>query len=93
MRGNEKGDAGGMFKYMWAKPDLAPFGTPLPHQCPQCFSFRPWGKRSHVDGIHSFPCEGSKKDGKRCTHIITFAPPQMRYTSMPKSDWIRYEWA
>jgi hypothetical protein len=80
-------------KYVWAHPDMVPWGNVLPVQCPRCFSYRSFGQRLMGVGAAtsmSFSCNGLFK-GQTCGKVITFPKP-LQVKNLPKSDWIALPW-
>lgn len=76
-------------KYIWAHPDLRPWGRDLPPQCPKCGSFKPWGKKKkRGDGSYSFQCEY----GHGCMGVFISTAPKQEYTTIPNSEWLSFEW-
>jgi hypothetical protein len=95
----KKGDVESL-KYIWANPDLRPYGAVLPFQCPKCFTFRPWAKKKQGSKEHPnaywFSCRGSWYDEKRkdiayCRNILVYQPPKS-YNRVPDSDWFSLAW-
>jgi hypothetical protein len=76
-------------KYVWAHRDMQPWGQPLPAQCPQCKSFRSWGKRKNTQSTAEFRCEAKRKQGD-CNYLFVVEQPGNIVRS--KGDWIDVSW-
>jgi hypothetical protein len=77
-------------KYVWAHRDMQPWGTPLPAQCPNCKTFRPWGPRkSGKDKVATFRCQG-KYNKSDCNYLfVASIPSNVVHTT---NDWMTVEW-
>jgi hypothetical protein len=62
-------------KYYWAKPEIRPWEHPLPAQCPQCLSLRPWDDVKTIGNKLTFRCKGVNSSGECCSAIASFLPP------------------
>jgi hypothetical protein len=98
-RSSKTGNVKGL-KYIWANPDMRPFGNVLPFQCPECFAFRPWSKKKQGLGnrinAYYFVCQGEWYDKKErkivyCKHMMVFEP-ETPVNRVADSDWISMDW-
>jgi hypothetical protein len=79
-------------EYVWAHRQMQPWGSPLPPQCPRCFSFRPWAERKKTtDSRVVFSCKGKSK-GMVCGYLDKADRPSNLRDAPPRSDWITLNW-
>lgn len=80
--------------YVWAPRTLAPWGNPLPVQCPDCRCVRSWGKPTvGANNALLFVCGGINGNGFICKNEIFFKKPDnVLSVGLHRTDWMKLSW-